>query len=250
MDRRKFLKVFGTTTTLFTGSVFADPFISDKDIYISKKELPLFVSIVKKLNNAQRIIGYKNFTIISFDKLLYYARNYSQIGAFSKSEIAFIEKMFYEDPKKYHFFGKRTVKNLTDTIDKKHIAAIPKTGQYLFKEHSKKIYEQMIKDVDNIYLTSGIRSVVKQMKLQFNKIYAYKGNITKATFSIAPIGYSYHSIGDFDVGKIGWGAKNFTASFGDTNEYKYITKLKYIKIRYTKHNKDGIRYEPWHMKIV
>ena len=52
MDRRKFLKVFGTTATLLTGSAFADPFMSKKDVYISKKELPLFISIVKKLNNA------------------------------------------------------------------------------------------------------------------------------------------------------------------------------------------------------
>lgn len=249
MDRRGFLKYIGTST-IAVSPLFADPFMSDGDIYISKKEIPIFKSIVRKLNQAQRIIGYKNFTIISFDQLLYYAKYYSKIGAFSKDEIDFIEKMFYEDPTKYHFYGKRTVKNLTDKINKKEIVAIPRTGQYLFKEHSEKIYKQMIKDVDNIYLTSGIRSVVKQMKLQFNKIYTCSGNVTKATFSIAPIGYSYHSIGDFDVGKHGWGAKNFTASFGDTLEYKHITKLKYIKIRYTKHNKDGIRYEPWHMEIV
>jgi len=244
MNRRDFLKLCGLAM-VSNSSLFAK-----EEIYISKKEMPIFLSINMKLNQIQRTVGYGNFNIISFDEALSVAKRYPKIGAFSKEELSFIEKMFYEDVTKYGFYGKQTMPHLTSTINKKDIIKIPHTGHYLFQGKSLKDYSQMVKDVDNIYLTSGIRSVVKQMKLYFNKIYSCNGNITQATYSLAPIGYSYHSVGDFDVGKRGWGARNFTAKFGDTVEFSKIEKLQYINIRYTKFNKDGIRYEPWHIQIV
>ena len=33
-------------------------------------------------------------------------------------------------------------------------------------------------------------------------------------------------------------------------EYKKLIELKYIDLRYTKDNQIGVRYEPWHIKVV
>ena len=75
-------------------------------------------------------------------------------------------------------------------------------------------------------------------------------NISKASFSIAPPAYSYHSISDFDVGKVGWGWKNFTASFAQTTEFSKIRHLNYVGIRYRLYNQYGVRFEPWHIKVI
>jgi hypothetical protein len=243
LDRRDFLKVCGL-------SMISSPLLAKGDEYISKKDIPTFLSINIKLHKIQKVVGYGNFNIISFDEALMIAKRYSKIGAFTKAELDFIENIFYSDMTKYGFYGKKTVPFLTTKIDKKSVVKIPHTGHYLFQDNSVKIYKHMLKDVNNIYLTSGVRSVVKQMRLYFSKIYRCGGNITKATNSIAPIAYSYHSIGDFDVGKKGLGSKNFTEEFATTEEFYKIQKLKYVNIRYTKLNKDGIRYEPWHIKII
>ena len=88
------------------------------------------------------------------------------------------------------------------------------------------------------------------MTLYMKKIYSLKGNITEASYSLAPPAYTYHSISDFDVGKKGFGYGNFTEKFTTTKEYKNLKKLDYIAMRYTIHNKEGVRYEPWHIKVI
>jgi D-alanyl-D-alanine carboxypeptidase len=44
-------------------------------------------------------------------------------------------------------------------------------------------------------------------------------NLSRASRSLAPPGHSYHGIGDFDIGKIGYGERNFTADFSSTQDY-------------------------------
>ena len=112
-------------------------------------------------------------------------------------------------------------------------------------------YEKLKRDIgDTLILTSGVRNVVKQLSLYVNKIYNIGGNITQASISIAPPLYSYHTISDFDVGRKGWGYKNFTADFAMTNEFQKMTKLDYIGMRYTMNNRDGVRFEPWHVEVI
>lgn len=103
---------------------------------------------------------------------------------------------------------------------------------------------------ETIVLTSGVRSVMKQMKLFLDKLDRSDLNLSKTAVSIAPPGFSYHTVGDFDIGKKGWGYDNFTARFALTEEFFEMRKLPYIDMRYTVNNKDGVRYEPWHIKIV
>jgi len=246
MKRRAFL------TCLAITPVFADNIVeNDDDIYLNREEWELLVSINERLKRVKRYVGFANFNLISFRDTLFYARNYSKIGAFTKKEISFIEKLFYEDPSRYGFYGNRTCDNITNTISKKDVKKIPYTGHYIFKDKALNDYENLKKDVgDTLILTSGVRNVVKQMSLYINKIYNCRGNITKASISLAPPGYSYHTISDFDVGRKGWGYKNFTADFASTYEFSKMTKLDYIRMRYNKNNKDGVRFEPWHVEVI
>lgn len=247
MKRRAFLGV------ILGGAVSAAASLhkNDNSIWISDNEVNVFLSACKKIELVKKAIGYGNFNILSFDDMLKIAKRYSRIGKFSEEELAFIEKIFYEDPTVYGFYGERTVPTLTTDINKKEVIKIPRTGHYLFRENAEKSYKRIITDVgDSLMLTSGVRSVPKQMNLYFNKIKRTGGNITLASHSLAPPGYSYHSIGDFDVGKKGWGHKNFTVSFARTEEFWRLRQLSYISMRYTINNKDGVRFEPWHVKII
>ena len=95
-----------------------------------------------------------------------------------------------------------------------------------------------------------MRGVVKQFQLFLSKAVTTGGNLSQASRSLAPPGYSYHAVGDFDVGRVGFGLKNFTADFADTPEYRKLIDLGYVDIRYTETNPFGVRHEPWHIKIA
>lgn len=222
-----------------------------KDVYIEQQYVDAFLSVRDKLTLVQKYIGYGNFNIISFDEMLKIAMNDSKIGQFTKNELEFLELIFYRDPQVHGFYGEKITKNITDDINKKEIIKIPNTGHFLFKGHSEDTYYKMVDDIgDTLFLTSGIRSVVKQTKLFLDKLHSVDGNFTQASRSLAPPAYTYHSIGDFDVGKKGFGYDNFTPRFALTEEFFAMRKLKYIDMRYTINNKDGVRYEPWHVKII
>jgi len=247
MNRRKFL-MYLSSVPMVTSDLMAN----DTDFYLSREEFELIISINKRLKRLQRHVGYAHFNIISYKDALFYARNYPAIGAFTKKELNFIDRLFYEDATKYGFYGKKTCTNIDNVIPKKEIVKIPHTGHYLFKGKPHEDYKRIINDIgaDRLKLTSGIRNVIKQLSLYVNKIYNSGGNMTKATVSLAPPSASYHTISDFDVGKIGWGARNFTADFATTQEFAEMIKLDYVHIRYKKNNKDGVRYEPWHVTVI
>ncbi len=246
MNRRLFI-----TTAMASPLLVKELLAVEKDIIVPRSEWRTFVDLRNRLRRVKKVVGYGNFNIISFDRALYYARHYADIGVFSPQELDLAERLFYEDPKKYGFFGDRICDRLTDTIDPKAVEKIPYTGHYLFKGKPMEDYFRLKKDIgDEIILTSGVRGIVKQMSLYIDKIYRCKGNISQASFSLAPPGYSYHSCSDFDVGKRGWGYKNFTAKFARTREFRQLRKLDYIDMRYTINNEEGVRYEPWHVKVI
>jgi hypothetical protein len=220
-------------------------------VWLRDDQVSPFVHVQKKLELVKRHVGFGNFNILSFDEMLKVAARYPKIGAFTPSELAFMEEIFYANPNEHGFYGRRTVPSLTTKINKKEVMKVKHTGHYLFRGHSDESYNRVISDIGkSLILTSGVRGVPKQMNLYFNKIKATKGNLTLASRSLAPPAYSYHSIGDFDVGKKGWGYKNFTVSFARTQEFWRLQKLPYISMRYTINNRDGVRFEPWHVKII
>lgn len=241
-----------STTTVVANAIDNLTIISEKssDIYLSYEDLQTLSILRDRFKRLKKFVGYANFNIISYNSSMFYARNYSAIGKFTKEEIHLMERFFYEDPSRYGFYGERTVEDIASYIKKSDLKKISRSGHFIFKGTSLDSYNRLQHDVDtrDIILTSGVRSVVKQMRLFVDKLYRNHGNLTKTTNAIAPPAFSYHSTGDYDLGKKGFGFANFTPRFALTKEYTELKKLSYIEMRYTLLNNDGVRYEPWHIK--
>ena len=221
-----------------------------EDICLEKELLPVLHTCVSRLKRLQRTVGHGNFHLLSFDNGMAIARNYPKVGRFSKEELDFLEKIFYTDSGEYGFWGDKPINNMTISIKKSEVVKIPRTGNYLYRGVPQEMYEKIRKHVgDKLYLTSGIRGVMKQFLLFLNKADKNKGNLSLASRSLAPPGFSFHGISDFDVGQVGYGALNFTGSFTATEVFKKLDALKYVTIRYPKENLKGVRFEPWHIKV-
>ncbi len=222
----------------------------EDDVLIDSNLYTTFESTVMRLRRLQKLVGHGNFNILNFPDGLSLARNYSKVGKFTKRELRFMEITFYEDGQRYGFLGEKPLKEITDQVKKKDVIKIPYSGNYLYKERSIEIFENIKKELgDQVVLTSGIRSVMKQFLLFLNKVYNSDGNLSLASRSLAPPGYSFHGNGDFDVGQAGYGKLNFTGHFTETEVYKRLSELGYLKLRYPQDNQLGVRYEPWHIKI-
>lgn len=229
---------------------FSNEILEQKPILALEEEKLLLKAISLKLKQTQRLVGYGNFNLLGFDHLLKIARDYSKVGAFSKRELDYIEKVFYTEASDYGFYGEKVISSLSDNISKRETVKVPYTGHYLYKGEPYELYELLKKEVGpSIVLTSGVRSVVKQLDLFLYKANKLEGNYSEAAHSLAPPGYSFHGISDFDVGKVGFGYKNFTSSFAQTREYRSLQKLGYVSIRYPEGNPFGVRFEPWHIKV-
>lgn len=223
----------------------------DDDILLNSQMRGVLQTTVGRLSRLQHYIGYANFSLLGFDDALKFASRYSRVGQFSKQEIDFIESIFFEDASRYGFWGDKVTTNLTANIVTRDTIKMRGTGQYLFQGQSLQMYHKIKKDMgSSIILTSGIRGMVKQIYLFLAKAVSTNGNLSQASRSLAPPGHSYHGVGDFDVGKLGFGVSNFTAAFSATDEYRRLCQLGYVLIRYTQHNPYGVRFEPWHIKVV
>ncbi|MEA3288764.1 MAG: D-alanyl-D-alanine carboxypeptidase family protein [Campylobacterota bacterium] len=246
MKRREFLLLSAISP------VMAKDFITNtNNVFLNKQDMRTLIYLDNRLGRVRRYIGFGNFNFLSLDEMFYYGRNYSSIGKFTKSEKDLIEKLFFQNPQYHGFYGDRTINNITNKISTKDIIKVPYSGHFIYRGKPYDDYNRILKDVgSDIILTSGVRNVVKQLSLYVSKIKSVNGNLSKASASIAPPAFTYHAISDFDVGKKGWGSKNFTSAFARTDEFRKMRKLDYIDIRYTVNNKDGVRFEPWHIKVI
>lgn len=269
MERRTFLKIatFGSacsalpaySTIKQDGDHLTEDYLNkirhpnefyEGDVTSDQRKQRLVRKLAGRLGRVKKVVGHGNFSVLSFDDMLRYAKVYSKIGSFKKEEIDFLDELFHEDAVQYGFYGEKPLDDLTATIKKREIVKIPRTGQFLFKGEPVKLYKKIKDDLgDSVILTSGVRSVVKQMHLFLNKASKFDGNLSLASRSLAPPGYSYHGISDFDVGNRFLGAANFTDAFARTDEYKKLIDLGYIDIRYPKDNHLGVRFEPWHIQV-
>lgn len=221
------------------------------DLWLSESEWETLKSVHKKIAQVKNYVGYGHFNILSFDQMLKYAKNVSSIQAFTKDELNLLEGTFYRDAQDLGFMGNKVVSNLTNEIKPSQVSKIPGSGHYLFKGESEHFLNTLQKKVgDDLILTSGVRSVVKQYQLYFQKVIDRKGNLSRASRSLAPPGYSFHASGDFDVGQRGYGKLNFTKHFEKSNVYQELADLGIIHFRYTEDNMLGVRYEPWHIQMV
>lgn len=239
----------GVKDRLFKSKYFDHAF--EDDILLSPEDKILLNTSLSRLNRIQQMIGYANFSLLNFDDAVVYARSYSKIGQFSREELGFLEKIFYDPVKKYGFMGKKTIETITGKIDKKDVVKISSTGNYLYLGKSIEIYHAIQEKIGpEVVLTSGVRSVMKQFLLFLNKTSESQGNLSMASRSLAPPGYSYHGVGDFDVGEKGFGMANFTEQFTQTEVFKKLADLGYISFRYDRGNDLGVRFEPWHIEVV
>ena len=222
-----------------------------EDIFVPEEQFQTLIDTFKRLDRVQSLVGHGNFNVVSFDDALRFSQSYSAIGDFKKTEIAFVESIFSADALEYGFFGGRVIDDLTSVVNQRDSVKIGNTGHYLFRGSAERLYNKLHSDLDGkVVLTSGIRNIVKQTHLFLAKTIQSKGNLSRASRSLAPPGHSFHGIGDFDVGKIGFGSKNFTEQFARTAEFSKLVELGYIDMRYPEDNLLGVRYEPWHIKVA
>ncbi len=220
------------------------------DVFLDRNDFRLLKSSVRRFKRLQRTVGHGNFQLLDFDDAIRIARSYSRVGRFTRAELDFLEMIFYEDPAFYGFFGEKPVKDLASRIPKREVIKIRNSGNYLYKGSPLETFKGIKKQLgDKVILTSGVRNVIKQFLLFLNKAYQNKGNLSLASRSLAPPGYSYHGISDFDVGQVGFGAANFTERFITTDVYRELEALGYMKLRYPQDNMLGVRFEPWHIKV-
>jgi hypothetical protein len=220
------------------------------DIYASAKETEALRRIANQFRTIVSLVGDANFSVMGFDDALNFAKNNSRVEPFAQEDIQLMERIFSRNARDYGFYGEKQSKNITDSIDRRNIYKVPYSGNFLFKGESLEKFGQIRKDIgEDLILTSGIRSVIKQFYLFTNKALRFDGNLSLASRSLAPPGYSYHATGDFDVGQRGFGADNFTENFLETPIYKRLSKEGYVQYRYGRDNLLGVRFEPWHIKI-
>lgn len=220
------------------------------DIFIRGRKFELMQSLVQKFRAVQRRVGHGNFNLLGMDEFFRLAQTASGSAAITGEEKLFLEEMFYFDAKQYGFHGEKVFHKMTEIIKPGSTVKIPFTGHFLKRGEPVEIYNKIKKDVgDTVLVTSGVRALAKQYHLFFEKALETKGNLSKASRSLAPPGYSFHGQGDFDLGRKGYGYRNFTDDFAKTDEYRRLLDLGYVQIRYTQSNLLGVRFEPWHIKV-
>lgn len=210
----------------------------------------LLGSVVDRLERLCNTIGYANFAILGFDDAVRFSANHSTVGAFTRQDLDFLEMIYSRDASDYGFYGARQIVSLTQTIMPRDVEKIPGTGNFLFKGDAIRKYRQIKSYLgEEAILTSGIRGLVKQFYLYLHKAKRHDGNLSLASRSLAPPGYSYHATGDFDIGQRGLGGANFSERFTATPVFRKLTERGFVEYRYDKDNMLGVRYEPWHIKL-
>jgi len=245
VDRRTFL----TLSTLAATSTFLGANEEIAATVHGRSANGLVTSLLKKLIIVQNQVGYVQFNILSFDDLLKTASRCKT--PLLPTEIGFIESIFYGDPRKYGFYGERTVPELTVVTPQRDVIYMDKTGHFLMKGAATEKFAQIRRLIGpDLILTSGVRAPVKQLYLFLKKMEYARGDLRLTSTSIAPPGFTFHSVGDFDIGKAGYGQSNFTEKFQETDIFKKLYDGGYISIRYTSNNPYGVRFEPWHIKVT
>lgn len=220
------------------------------DIILSDCKKALLKSSLARLKRVQHTIGFGNFYLLGFDQAIAFGRNYTSIGSFTNAEKEFLDEIFNTNAAEYGFFGNKPISKMTAHIPEKDVQKISGTGNYLYKGQPVKTYEAIKEHLGaEVMLTSGVRGVMKQFLLYMDKANSFDGNLSLASRSLAPPGYSFHGIGDFDVGQRNLGAANFSVKFTTTETCRRLQELGYLQLRYPLGNMLGVRFEPWHIKV-
>lgn len=221
------------------------------DIILSGEEWETLVATSRRVEAVRNYVGFGNFNILSWDDMLAFARNVSDIGRFTDTELAFMEELFYREASDFGFYGDRIHETPVARISRDDVYKVPRSGHFLLRGDSLDLFNRLQNDIgDSLILTSGVRGIPKQFDLFMAKAKQTEGNLSQASRSLAPPGYSYHAVGDFDVGKYGLGLGNFSEEFAKTSVFRQLVESGYTDIRYTADNEFGVRFEPWHVRAV
>jgi CMP-N-acetylneuraminic acid synthetase len=93
----------------------------------------------------------------------------------------------------------------------------------------------------------------KEIKEKVNKVLITFGGVdpNDYTSKVLESIYEFCNENSIEVEVIlGFGYRNFTSDFAHTEEYRKLMDLGYIRIRYPQGNPYGVRFEPWHVKVV
>ena len=221
-----------------------------EDVFVDPTHRELFERVVARIDRLEDSVGQGHFQLLAFDDALAIARTSTGIGAFSQDELEYLEEIFYRDAVVYGFYGEKSLTRITDRISEDQVVKVPRSGHYLYKGLPLDTYERIKRDVGaRAVLTSGVRGMMKQFALFLRKAFDNDANLSLASRSLAPPGYSFHGISDFDVGQVGLGEDNFTPRFTGSDVYRRLAELKYVAMRYPIDNMLGVRFEPWHIKV-
>jgi len=221
------------------------------DVYLRGSRRALLHAVLARLGRIQRTVGHGNFYLLGFDRMLRVARDYSAVGPFPRVELAFLEELFAIDARVYGFYGEKVLSALSAELAYRELVRVPGSAQRLVHGAAQARLAGMRRLVgDRLVLTSGVRGMVKQIHLFLRKAARSGGNLSRAARSLAPPGYSFHAIGDFDIGERGLGAANFTAAFTDTEVFRRLSRAGALPMRYPRGNRLGVRFEPWHVRVV
>lgn len=222
-----------------------------EDVILQGERLALMKKTLAHLRRLYRTVGDGQFQLLDFNTALKEGRDWrARVGEFSRAETDFLEEIFYEDAAKYGFLGDKPLRNITDRIRSDEVVKVEGSGSYLYRGRPHETFEKMRRDIPSgLVLTSGVRGVMKQFLLFFEKANGAGGNLSLASRSLAPPGFSFHGISDFDVGQQGFGKNNFTDRFVTTPVFARLCELEYVDLRYPRDNMLGVRFEPWHIKV-
>lgn len=221
------------------------------DVFVSPEQYRVFESCVLHLERLARMAGHGKVGLLAWDEGLTIARDYpGEVGAFSRAETDFLEMIYAADATRYGFYGEKSLPNITDKIPSNAVAKVARSGHYIYRGRPLETYEKIRRVVGpQAILTSGVRGVMKQCLLFLRKAYDNGGNLSLASRSLAPPGFSFHGISDFDVGQMHFGQDNFTERFTTSQVYRRLQALGYLDLRYPRDNLLGVRFEPWHIRV-
>jgi D-alanyl-D-alanine carboxypeptidase len=220
------------------------------DVYCPVHSKQIMDSLINKFRSVQNYVGFGNFNLVGMDEFFFHTKYAPRISHVTSAEKKFLDELFHKEAKELGFYGAKVFNSLTENIIKKNTVKIARSGHYLRKGKSVETYNKIVHDIGNtVILTSGVRGLAKQFHLFLEKTAISEGNFSKASRSLAPPGYSFHGQNDFDIGKVGLGLGNFSDDFASTREFKVLSDLGYVDIRYKEMNNLGVRFEPWHIKI-
>jgi len=247
IGRRDFIKL--GASILAGGIVMPEHLLSSPidEVFKIETNKELIDTIYKKFSELQDIVGFTNFSILGLEDGFKIYKSHKNKDLLDRDEYDYLVYLFYLDASKYGFYGDKQADTLWDKVETKKIVKVE--SQYLFEGKAALKYKKISDENKDAILTSGIRSIVKQIHLFYGKIKEENYIIPKAAHSIAPVGYSHHFTKDFDIGQNGWGYANFSEKFVESEVFQTLAEKGFIDLRYPRGNGDGVRFEPWHIKV-